>query len=186
MNVDQLSLAMKKLLFTLCMLACIRSLQAQTPVNPRIAPQGTVYDLEEVYLPDTTLTYKVVIDLKSSNNPPEKVNRGLNSVARLVNLYAVGGVPAGQVKIAVAVHYTATPIVLTHAGYRRKYGIDNPNLALIDSLHKAGVEFFVCGQSLVARDYARQHVNPQVRIALSMLTVVTEYAAKGYTVLTFD
>jgi predicted peroxiredoxin len=86
----------------------------------------------------------------------------------------------------VAIHYTATPIVLNNVGYQKKYKVDNPNLELIKQLKEAGVEIFICGQSLVARKYAFEDVNPDVAIALSMLTVVTEKMAKGSSLLVFQ
>ena len=80
----------------------------------------------------------------------------------------------------------ATPIILNNTGYQKKYGIDNPNLELINQLKDAGVELYVCGQSLVARDYAFEDVNPQVETALSMLTVVTEKTMQGYQLMVFE
>ena len=161
-------------------------LWAQTPANPIIKNYGTIYAIDKVAPHDTELDYKIVIDLKSSNDNYDKVNSGLNNVARMLNLHGVAGVPGYKLKVAVAVHYTATPIVLNNTGYRKKYGVDNPNLELINELKEAGVELFVCGQSLVARKYAFEDVNPQVETALSMLTVVTEKTMNGYQLLVFQ
>ena len=159
---------------------------AQTPANPIIKDYGTIYGLDNVTLPDKSREYKIVIDLKPANDDYDKVNKGLINVARALNLHAVGGVPKEQLHVAVAIHYTATPIVLNNVGYQKKYGVDNPNLKLISALKEAGVEIYICGQSLVARKYAFEDVNPDVTIALSMLTVVTEKMAKGYSLLVFQ
>jgi intracellular sulfur oxidation DsrE/DsrF family protein len=160
--------------------------QAQTPANPIIKNYGTIYAIDNVEPQDSELDYKIVIDLKSSNDNYDKVNSGLNNVARMLNLHGVAGVPGYKLKVAVAVHYTATPIILNNTGYQKKYGVDNPNLELINELKEAGVELFVCGQSLVARKYAFEDVNPQVETALSMLTVVTEKTMNGYQLLVFQ
>jgi len=103
-----------------------------------------------------------------------------------MNLHGVAGITKEQMNVAVVLHYTATPIVLNNVGYQKKYGVDNPNLKLIKQLNEAGVEFYICGQSLVARKYAFEDVNPDVTIALSMITTVTEYTMKGYSLLVYQ
>ena len=159
---------------------------AQTPVNPIIKDYGTIYQIEKISPQDTSIAYKIVIDLKASNDNYTKVNSGLNNVARMLNLHGAAGVSKQNMAVAVAVHYTATPIILSNIGYQKKYGVDNPNLELIQQLKEAGVELYVCGQSLVARKYAFEDVNPDIKIGLSMLTVVTEKMMKGYELLVFD
>jgi intracellular sulfur oxidation DsrE/DsrF family protein len=159
---------------------------SQTPANPIIKDFGTINKIDEVAPNEANLDYKIVIDLKSSNENYKAVNKGLNNVARLLNLHGVAGVPLAKLHVAVAVHYTATPIILDNAGYQKKYGVDNPNLELIEQLKEAGVKLYVCGQSLVARKYAFEDVNPDVEIALSMLTVVTEKTMQGYQLLVFE
>lgn len=159
---------------------------AQTPVNPIIKDFGTINKIEGVAPTDTSIDYKIVIDLRASNDDFDKLNKGLNNVARLLNLHGAAGVPKENMHVAVAVHYTATPIILNNEGYQKKYGSNNPNLELIEELKDAGVELYVCGQSLVARKYAFDDVNPDVRIGLSMLTIVTEKMMKGYKLLVFE
>jgi intracellular sulfur oxidation DsrE/DsrF family protein len=159
---------------------------AQTPANPIIKDYGTINDIDNVYMPDKDIDYKIVIDLKSSNDKFDEVNRGLNNVARLMNLHGVAGITKEQLNVAVVLHYTATPTVLNNVGYQKKYGVDNPNLKLISQLKKAGVEFYICGQSLVARKYDFENVNPDVIIAISMITTVTEYMMKGYSLLVYQ
>lgn len=159
---------------------------AQTPVNPVIKEYGTIYALDSVYLPDKSLDYKIVIDFKPTNDKYDQVNKGLLSVARMLNLHAAGGIPPQQMHIVVVIHYTATSIVLNNVGYQKKYGVNNPNLDLLSKLKVAGVKFYVCGQSLVARKYNFADVNPDITIALSMLTTVTEHMMKGYKLLVFQ
>ena len=159
---------------------------AQVPVNPIIKDFGTINQIDGVAPSDKTIDYKIVIDLKSSNDDFSAVNKGLNNVARLLNLHGAAGIPSDKLHVAVAVHYTATPIILNNEGYQKKYGVDNPNLQLIDQLTSAGVEIYVCGQSLVARDYAFKNVNSKIEIGLSMLTVVSEKTMKGYELLVFE
>jgi intracellular sulfur oxidation DsrE/DsrF family protein len=159
---------------------------AQTPANPIIKDYGTINKIDGLGNNDDKIDYKIVIDLKASNDDYKSVNKGLNNVARMLNLHGVAGVPKEKLHVAVAVHYTATPIILDNDGYQKKYGVDNPNLGLINQLKEAGVELYVCGQSLVARKYDFENVNPQVEIGHSMLTVVSEKMMKGYQLLVFD
>ena len=159
---------------------------AQTLANPIIKDYGTIYGIKNSLQPDKNKEYKIVIDLKASNDNFDLPNKGLVNVARMLNLYGAGGLSQENLRVAVAVHYTATPIILNNVGYQKKYGVNNPNLKLIKQLKAAGVEMYVCGQSLVARKYAFEDVNPQVITALSMLTVVTEHTMEGYSLLVFQ
>lgn len=181
---------MKPNQLTLLLIAIVCGLsnisKAQTPANPVVKDYGTINAIDNVYMPDKTLDYKIVIDLKPSNEKYDEVNKGLINVARLMNLHGVAGVPTEQMHIVAVLHYTATPIVLNNVGYQKKYGVDNPNLELFKQLKEAGVEFYICGQSLVARKYAFEDVNPDISIALSMLTVVTEKTMQGYSLLVFQ
>jgi len=176
---------LRSTLISFVLLNCLQA-NAQTPVNPIIKDYGTIYAIDNATLPAKNIDYKIVIDLKPANDDFNQVNKGLNNIARMINLHGAAGISKEQLHIVVAVHYTATPIILNNAGYQKKYGVDNPNLDLIQQLSAAGVKFYVCGQSLVARNYAFADVNPQVTIALSMLTVVTEHQMQGYSLLVFQ
>ena len=90
---------------------------------------------------------KVVFDITADTKPAD-VNKGLERVARLLNLYGSAGLKASDVKIALVVHGEATKSVLANDIYRSKFATDrNPNLAVIGELRTAGVEIFVCGQA---------------------------------------
>ncbi|MFY0690224.1 MAG: DsrE family protein [Cyclobacteriaceae bacterium] len=168
----------------LCML-CF-SLHAQTLESPLIPDYGKIWDVPNAIKPDSSLVYKIAIDLKTRVSEPQKVNRGLDNVARMINLHAVGGINSENIKVAVAVHGGATSIILNNDGYRQKHGVDNPNIELIKQLKAAGVELYVCSQSMLFRGYEMEHVNKQVDVGLSMLTVVSEKMMNGYELLVFE
>ncbi len=159
---------------------------AQKAANPIIENFGTIYEIENAVNPDSKIEYKIVIDLKTLQRDKESVNSGLNNVARMMNLHGLGGVEAENLKVAVAIHGGATDLIMSNEAYQKKYELDNPNLQLIDELKDAGVELYVCGQSLLARNYDQSEVNPQIKIGLSMLTVVTTYMHKGYHQMVFN
>lgn len=167
-------------------LICTVNAFAQNGANPIIKNFGTIYEIENAVNPDPNIEYKIVVDLKTLQRDKESINPGLNNVARMLNLHGLGGVKAENLNVAVAIHGGATDVILNNEAYRKKYELDNPNLKLIDELKEAGVELYVCGQSLLARNYEHDEVNTQIKIGLSMLTVVTTYMHKGYHQMVFN
>jgi len=170
---------------TLFLLVCF-SANAQKAANPIIKNFGTIYEVPDGVKPDGNLEYKIVIDLKSSQRDKESINPGLNNVARMMNLHVLGGVKPENLKVAVAIHGGATDVILTNEAYKERYELDNPNLELINALKDAGVELYVCGQSILGRKYERNEINKQITIGLSMLTVTSTYMHKGYHLMVFN
>jgi len=159
---------------------------SQSRVNPVIKSQGGVFEIPNAAeKPDPSLVYNIVIEVERESLKPDTINWALNNVARLLNLHAVGGVPAKNMNVVIAIHGGATYTAMNNEAYREKYKKDNPNLELYSELEKAGVKMVVCGQSLVARQVDRNKLVPGVKVALSMLTTLTTYQMKGYAVLKF-
>lgn len=167
-------------------LICTVNAFAQNGANPIIKNFGTIYEIENAVNPDPNIEYKIVVDLKTLQRDKESINPGLNNVARMLNLHGLGGVKAENLNVAVAIHGGATDVILNNEAYQKKYELDNPNLQLINELKEAGVKLYVCGQSLLARNYEHDEVNTQIKIGLSMLTVVTTYMHKGYHQMVFN
>ena len=113
------------------------------------------------------------------------LNSALNNVARMINLHAISGVHPDSIHVVLAIHGMATKTILNNDGYVSRHGIENPNQNLISELKEAGVKLTVCGQSLIGRKIDLEEVNENVEIATSMLTTVTTYQLKGYTLLKF-
>lgn len=97
----------------------------------------------------------------------------------------MGGVPKEKLHVVLAIHGGAAFSVMNNKAYKAKYGVDNPTLKLFKELDQAGVKMFVCGQSLIARNIDHLKIVPEVKVASSMLTVMTTYQLKGYAVLKF-
>jgi intracellular sulfur oxidation DsrE/DsrF family protein len=88
--------------------------------------------------------------------------------------------------VVLAIHGGATFTTLDNDQYQQKYGVDNPNLALLQALSESGVvDLFICGQSLIARKVDATKISPYVKKATSMLTTITTYQLKGFAVLRF-
>ncbi len=111
---------------------------------------------------------RVVFDTTAAA-PAGKMNRGLESAARLVNLYAQEGLTAGRPQIAVILHHNAMPSALADQAHERAGGGSNPNRELVERLLAAGVEVWVCGQSLVRGGHALSDVIPGIRVAHSAM-----------------
>src|SRR5437879_7218472 len=79
---------------------------------------------------------KAVFDVTADVKPGE-VNKGLEQVARLLNLYGAAGLKAGDVKIAAVCHGAADQAVLSDAAYLARFKVAaNPNLPLIRDLKR--------------------------------------------------
>ena len=155
----------------------------QFPIVPKF---GGIYQIPEVEKkPDTTLTYRIVIDVTLGADEPDQINPALNNIARMLNLHGLGGVTKEQLEVVAVIHSRATPTVLANEAYREKFGCDNPNDELIKALSEAGVSLFVCGLSLLARDFYPQPLHPDITVSISALTIQTEYQLIGYALLKF-
>jgi intracellular sulfur oxidation DsrE/DsrF family protein len=123
---------------------------------------------------------KVVFDATAEAKPAD-INKGLDRVARLLNLYGVAGLKAQDVKITIVLHGEATKSVLNDTAYKARFQVEqNPNLPLILELQKAGVEVLVCGQALNYKGFQDGEVTDGIPIAAAALTVVVNKQADGY------
>jgi intracellular sulfur oxidation DsrE/DsrF family protein len=177
---------LKLIINSLFIVIIVQSGYGQKSLNPVIKDFGGIWDIPEAMVTaDKQLDYKIVIDVNSGPDSPDELNPALNNVARMLNLHAVAGAGNDKMHVVLAIHASATYAIMNNKAYRVKYGTDNPNLALIRQLNRAGVELTVCGQSLIAREVPIKDVQKEVEVATSMLTTVTMYQNKGYAYLRF-
>lgn len=154
------------------------------PQFPRIALGGGVYALPAgVLMPQADVEHRIVIDAGSGEANADGILRRLDAAARAVNLYALAGVPADKLKVAVVLHGKATSAALAETSYQKHFARGNPNAALIGALHEAGVEVFVCGQALSHAGYTTREVRADVRVALSAMTELATLQAAGYALI---
>ncbi len=162
---------------------------AATPADgfwqtPTIHGYGKIHALPDAaYQPDPSQTYRIVFAVTKGVDSADKVNSGLDHVARTVNLYAASGVPLSQLKFVAVISGPATQSVLDNAHYRDKFGSDNPNLDLIAQLRKAGVDVAVCGQAVAEHQFDYSWVSRDVTLALSALTTVSTLEHQGYSLI---
>jgi intracellular sulfur oxidation DsrE/DsrF family protein len=159
---------------------------AQTAKFPIVQGFGGIYEIPEATeRPDPNGNYKIIIDLVSASEDPKQINRMVDNIARMINLHGIAGVLRENMKVKVAVHGGAIFTILNDSYYEKLYGTKNPNLPVYEALKDAGVEFYICGQSLIAREMKTTDVWDGAEIALSMLTTLTTYVPQGYMLMRF-
>ncbi len=126
---------------------------------------------------------KIVFDI-AADSKPDELNKGLESVARYLNLNAEAGHKPSDIKLALVLHGGATKAALGDEAYAKHTAVTkNPNLELIRELKSCGVEVFVCGQSLARNKFASSDVASDVSVAVSAMTVNTNKQLDGYAYL---
>ena len=173
----------RRILLTIPLLALSCQLAfAQATTGPVIDGYGAAFVVES---PDVQLIenheYKVVFEVTGYDGRPAGVNRNLERVARFLNLHAKNGVDPNDMHLAVVIHGPALVNSLSHAAYRTRLEMNNPNLELAEKLAAAGVEFYVCGQSMGMAGFAKSELAEPFKQATSALTMVHQLQSQGYT-----
>lgn len=148
-------------------------------INPVIKQYGKV-----VPLPDAVQQprdgSKICVDLTKGGDA-SKLNPGIEKVARYINIYQGAGKSPAKAQIAIVLHGDATLCVLNDDVYSKRFGTEgNPNLELLHELHEAGVEIYVCGQSLIGKGGKPTEVIVFADLAVSALTSLVNLQADGY------
>ena len=173
----------------LCLMVLITGLiSAQTtkkqgPVITNYGPTSAVEDPD--FIMDMETEYKVIFDVTtSSESKPDQVNKGLETAARFLNMHVGAGKDPKTLKPVMIVHGGASYGLLKNDFYKEKYGVDNPNIGLIEELDKAGVDIYICGQTAAHRDIGEEKRLKEIKLALSAMTVLIELQQQGFAVIT--
>jgi len=134
---------------------------------------------------DIKTEHKVIFDVNKSSEDNSTINKYIVTAARFLNMHAASGMKPEQLHVAITIHGGAWKDAMTNEAYKEKYGVDNPNLELINQLTEAGVDVILCGQTAGARGLNKDNVNSQVKFALSAMTALLQYQNNGYRFLTF-
>jgi intracellular sulfur oxidation DsrE/DsrF family protein len=160
-----------------CLLISLTAgVSAEEPTTgPLIDGYGLSYSVDErdVALPDG-FVYKTVFDIGQDPKPGE-VNRHLVTVARFLNMHARNGVKTENMILAVVVHGAATRNLVAAE--------DNPNLELLGKLQEAGVQVYLCGQSMVHSGIQKDQLASGVQVGLSAMTQLTILQASGHALI---
>jgi len=150
-------------------------------VYPLIPGFGGVHPRPDLPVrPDPSVNYKIFVDVVSHNRDPAGRFEGLQRLARLVNLMAYAKVPPQHVHIVALLDGASAMAAVSNDFYRKNFKGDNPNLALVQALKKAGVALLVCGQGLAENGMPDSVVSPDATVTLSALTDVVIYGQRGY------
>jgi intracellular sulfur oxidation DsrE/DsrF family protein len=158
--------------------------QAMDWEYPVVKGYGRIHRLTDAAVqPDKSLEYKVLFGIIHPSEKPDQPSIGLDHVARFINLLSTANMNAANYKLAVIVGGPAVTLVMDNENYKAKFGVDNPNIALMKTLKENGVELYVCGQSLGDFEVKQETVDKNFTTALSFMVVTTTYQLKGYSSL---
>lgn len=158
-------------------------MQAQEWQTSAIEGYGKIkYYEDAAELPDTSLTYKIVFDIKNGKEK-DGVNASLLKIARALNMLETGKISSEKIDFVAVVHGEATDLVLSNEKYQAKYKRPNPNIELLKLLKENGVKIFVCGQATAAKNIEQEDMNEYIQLALSAFTVLSNYQLKGYALM---
>lgn len=154
---------------------------AQKKVFPVIKTGGGMFEVPEAEpIADKKMKYKVLYEISKGADKPDSINSTLDKLARLVNLHLSAGIPKQNLDVVAVIHFQGTPLILTDEAYKKKFGVPNPNTALINELADNGVKFYICGQSLYMRKFDKEPRNPNIKVTLSAMLLMTTLQSKGY------
>ena len=173
--------------FCVVLLLFVFQIQGQTPSS--IESFGPVFTVENPdFKTDISQSFKAVFDVGRAFENPEKANKLIESAARYIRLHREAGVPNHQIKVALAIHGSAIFDLLNHSDYQLQREIKtpfNPNYDLISALSQEGVEIILCGQTAAFRKINKQQLHPDVKLALSAMTVLVQLQNEGYRLINF-
>jgi intracellular sulfur oxidation DsrE/DsrF family protein len=135
--------------------------------------------------PQKGRTYKVIFNLSTAAPKPNEVLPGLASAARLLNVFAADGAPPNNLRVVAIFHNSAGYVAMSNKVYRGKFGLDNPNLQIIQELKAAGVQLLLCGQTFHELDFNENDLLTDVRLATSAAIVLVTYQNDGYALMPF-
>lgn len=173
-------------LLILSMCFPLKGLGQEKKTGPIIKEFGAVWQIETPDLvTDTTKVYRAVFDIMNSPEAPDQLNTSIETVARYLNMHGQSGVSSKNIKAVIVVHNKASKDLLQDTFYRERFGVNNPNKALLESLIAADVEVLFCGQSSLSRNIPKEQILPEVRIALSAMTALIDYQDLDYRLIKF-
>jgi len=152
--------------------------------TPALVGVGRVHPLPQAaYQPQQQEVYSVVFSVTNAAETPTEINPALRHIARMVNLYTSAGVPLSHLRFVAVIYDNAIDATLDDEHYRQKYGVDNPNLSLIRTLRNAGIDVAASGQTLERNQERDQWIAPEVTLALSGMTTISNLEHLGYVLM---
>src|SRR5262249_29484373 len=135
--------------------------------------------------PQKSRAYRAIFDATRGAEKPGQLLPALNMAGSELNALVASDVPLRNVKFAIVFHGDALSGILDAAHYKAKFGVDNPNLPVVEKMRQAGVKLFVCGQQVAADKIDPNTLAKEVTIASDALIVLITYQNDGYALLSF-
>jgi intracellular sulfur oxidation DsrE/DsrF family protein len=182
------TLMKKQLCLLLLGCAFAKAVTAQsTSQSGNVIPEfGKTYTVDTPdFITDTDLVFKAVFDVAKAPENPSTRNPYIETIARFLNMHEKAGVPVGNLKVRMAMHGQASYGLLKNVYYKEKFGVDNPNIALLEAIDKAGVEIILCGQTAGSRNLTKERRIPLTKLALSAMTILIQSQEDGYRLIAF-
>jgi intracellular sulfur oxidation DsrE/DsrF family protein len=157
-----------------------------TPAAPSISEARGYVSIPNVAIaPDKKRIYRAIYNATLSPREPSQLVPALNMAGGALNAFASTGVPSGNARLVIVFQGAAIDGILDDTRYKEKHGVANPNLKVLSELKKAGVEVFVCGQSILRENIDPKVLSPDVRIASAAQIVLMQYQNDGYALLSY-
>lgn len=156
------------------------------PAAPAISEARGYISIANVAIaPDKKRIYRAIYHATLPPREPSQLVPALDMAGGALNAFASTGLASRNVRLAIVFQGAAMDGILNDTRYRAKHGAANPNLKVLAELKKAGVELFVCGQSIVRENIDPNVISPDVRIASAAQIVLMHYQNDGYALLTY-
>ncbi len=178
----------KQIIFLIALIITSINYAQEAHSGEAIKDYGKVYTVSNPdFKTDTTAQFKAVFDVARSFEDPAKPNALIETVARYINMHREAGVPAENIKVALVIHGSAFSDILKNEFYQEKFPeiSTNPNAELISQLSDQGVQVILCGQTAAHRNISKAKALPEIKIALSAMTVLVQLQNDGYQLISF-
>jgi intracellular sulfur oxidation DsrE/DsrF family protein len=133
-------------------------------------------------IPDPHKDYKLLFEFTagSQDSTGNQLNPGLVEIARIINLHIASGIPISNIHVVVATHGPSLYSIEKNDAYKKKYGVDNPNIKLIQQMVQNGVKFIACGQAMHFFEIEKPDLYSGIKVSLTAQTVLSNYIEQGY------
>jgi intracellular sulfur oxidation DsrE/DsrF family protein len=128
--------------------------------------------------------FKVAFDI-SKQATAGQVNRGIESLARFINMHVANGIDAKNIQLALVVHGKAGFDLLHNVAHNKKFQQENANKVLLSFLMEHQVDIYLCGQSATYMGIDNDMLLPGVNMALSAMTAHAVLQNSGYSLNPF-
>ncbi len=164
-----------------------KKFKTQTEVILPVKDFGKLYSVPfATDKPDPAMQYKIVYEASmDAIDSFSHVYSALEYAAKMYNLLVYGGVPQKNLDVVLVIGGPGIPSALSNDAYRKRYGVDNPNIRLLHQLKEAGVKIEGCAQSMLKHSIDPSELNPEVTAVFSRFTTVATLQLKGYAYFRF-